>query len=45
MMCFSYKAGTIPDGFYLVGDSESKQEAWHTAMIDSVKQVSPSLGL
>ena len=26
----------IPDGFYLVGDSENPQAEWHTAIIDSV---------
>lgn len=34
-----WKAGTIPDGFYLVGDTENPQEEWHKAIIDSVKQV------
>jgi len=31
--------GTIPDGFYLVADSENKQEEWHKAMIDAVRKV------
>lgn len=34
-----YEADTIPDGFYLVGDSEKPQAAWHTAMIDAVRRV------
>ena len=34
-----YEEDGIPDGFYLVGDSEKPQEAWHTAMIDSVRKV------
>lgn len=29
----------IPDGFYLVGDSENPQAAWHAAMIAAVRQV------
>jgi hypothetical protein len=35
----AYTVGTIPDGFYLVGDSENPQHAWHKAMIDSVRNV------
>ena len=31
--------GTIPDGFYLVADSENKQEEWHKEMIDAVRKV------
>lgn len=34
-----YKPEVIPDGFYLVGNSEAPQSEWHTAMIESVKQV------
>jgi hypothetical protein len=36
-----YTPEAIPDGFYLVGDSTSKeaQHAWHTAMIDAVRAV------
>ena len=30
---------SIPDGFYLVGNSRNPQGAWHTAMIAAVKQV------
>ena len=29
----------IPDGFYLVGDSEEPALAWHTAIIEAVKKV------
>ena len=29
----------IPDGFYLVGNSEAPQPAWHTAVIDAVRAV------
>ena len=29
----------IPDGFYLVGDSENEQREWHAAMIDAVRAV------
>jgi len=29
----------IPDGFYLVGDIENPQEAWHAAIISAVKKV------
>ncbi|TEW55284.1 DUF2817 domain-containing protein [Psychromonas sp. RZ22] len=32
-------ADSIPDGFYLVGDSENKQAAFQASIIDSVKQV------
>jgi len=34
-----YEPDYIPDGFYLVGDSENPQAEWHTAIIDSVKKV------
>jgi len=34
-----HSPGTIPDGFYLVGDSTNLQAEWHAAMIDSVKTV------
>jgi len=34
-----HKPGTIPDGFYLVGDSTNLQPEWHTAMINAVKTV------
>ncbi|WP_409439505.1 M14 family metallocarboxypeptidase [Psychromonas sp. GE-S-Ul-11] len=34
-----YIPGSIPDGFYLVGDSENKQVAFQTAIIESVKKV------
>lgn len=34
-----YEAGIIPDGFYLVSDSENPQPAWDSAMIDSVRNV------
>lgn len=33
------KEDSIPDGFYLVSDSTNPQEAWHKAMIDSVRKV------
>ena len=29
----------IPDGFYLVGDTENPQPEWHAAMIEGVKKV------
>jgi len=34
-----YVPGTIPDGFYLVGDSTNLQSEWLAAMIASVKEV------
>ena len=34
-----YKPGTIPDGFYLVGNSANPQSEWHKAIIDSVRTV------
>jgi len=34
-----YLAGTIPDGFYLVGDSENKQVEFQKAIIQAVKEV------
>jgi len=34
-----YEQGYIPDGFYLVGDSENPQPEWHAAMIEAVKKV------
>ena len=34
-----YSAGTIPDGFYLVGDDDLPQPDFQKAIIDSVKQV------
>ncbi|WP_166371432.1 M14 family metallocarboxypeptidase [Psychromonas sp. SA13A] len=34
-----YIAGTIPDGFYLVGDSANKQIDFQAAIIEAVKQV------
>eukprot|EP00286_Rhodomonas_abbreviata_P007722 CAMPEP_0181327328 /NCGR_PEP_ID=MMETSP1101-20121128/22038_1 /TAXON_ID=46948 /ORGANISM="Rhodomonas abbreviata, Strain Caron Lab Isolate" /LENGTH=310 /DNA_ID=CAMNT_0023435971 /DNA_START=221 /DNA_END=1153 /DNA_ORIENTATION=+ len=33
-----FEPGTIPDGFYLVGNSEAPYPEWHTAMIEAVKQ-------
>lgn len=35
----AFNEGTIPDGFYLVGDSENPQEAWQAAILASVKEV------
>jgi hypothetical protein len=35
----SYEAGTIPDGFYLVDDSENPQPAFQQAVIDAVEKV------
>jgi len=35
----SWKPGYIPDGFYLVADSEEPQADWQAAMIKSVKSV------
>jgi hypothetical protein len=32
-------ADTIPDGFYLVGDSKNPQPEWHRAMINAVRPV------
>ena len=29
----------IPDGFYLVGDSECPQSEWHAAIINAVREV------
>jgi len=34
-----YEEDTIPDGFYLVGDTEAPQPEWHRAMIESVRAV------
>ena len=34
-----YSPGTIPDGFYLVGDMTNPQPEWHAAMIAAVKEV------
>jgi hypothetical protein len=34
-----WKSGTIPDGFYLVGDEANPQHEWHKAIIDSVRKV------
>ncbi|MCH1930052.1 M14 family metallocarboxypeptidase [Shewanella sp. A25] len=34
-----YEAGTIPDGFYVVGDTENPQEAFQKAIIDAVSKV------
>merc|ERR1712136_724796 len=34
-----HEGGTIPDGFYLVGDSEDPKDAWHKAIIDEVRKV------
>ncbi|MFP7721717.1 M14 family metallopeptidase [Lysobacter sp. A3-1-A15] len=34
-----HEPGTIPDGFYLVGDSENPQPAFHQAILDAVAQV------
>ena len=34
-----FKAGYIPDGFYLVADSEEPQTEWHAAIIAAVKKV------
>ncbi len=35
----AYEPGEIPDGFYLVGDSEDPQPAFQQAVIDAVAQV------
>jgi hypothetical protein len=35
----SFEPGTIPDGFYLVDDSENPQPAFQQAIIDAVAQV------
>lgn len=35
----TFEPGTIPDGFYLVGDSEQPQRAFNAAIIDAVSQV------
>ncbi|RYV03973.1 peptidase [Shewanella sp. OPT22] len=35
----SYSSGTIPDGFYLVGDSELPQYEFQKAIINSVKEI------
>jgi hypothetical protein len=34
-----YKRCDIPDGFYLVGNSAAPEEAWHAAIIESVRKV------
>lgn len=34
-----FSPGSIPDGFYLVGDSKNPQADWHTAMINAVREV------
>ena len=34
-----FTPGTIPDGFYLVGDETNLQAEWHAAMIAAVKEV------
>jgi len=34
-----FKGDVIPDGFYLVADSENPQPEWHRAMIDRVRSV------
>ena len=34
-----FKAGYIPDGFYLVADAEEPQTEWHAAIIAAVKKV------
>ncbi len=34
-----YVAGTIPDGFYVVGDTENPQDAFQKAIIDAVSKV------
>lgn len=34
-----YKPCDIPDGFYLVGDSDKPQLEWHKAVIDAVREV------
>ena len=34
-----HSPGTIPDGFYLVGDETNLQPEWHAAMIAAVKEV------
>lgn len=31
--------GTIPDGFYLIGDREDPKDSWHKAIIDGVRRV------
>jgi len=35
----AYIAGTIPDGFYLVGDSLNKQQSFQSSIINAVQQV------
>eukprot|EP01051_Picozoa_sp_SAG22_P004249 SAG22_NODE_223_length_14745_cov_16.175065_6_plen_349_part_00 len=35
----AYIEDSIPDGFYLVGDTDNPQHAWHTAIIDEVRKV------
>jgi hypothetical protein len=35
----NYIAGTIPDGFYVVGDTENKQTAFQSAIIKAVSKV------
>jgi len=35
----AYEPDYIPDGFYLVGDSENPQAEWHAAIIAEVKKV------
>lgn len=35
----AFEPGTIPDGFYLVGDSENPQPGFQKAIIDAVEQV------
>ena len=34
-----FEADTVPDGFYLVGDTELPQTEWHTAIIEAVREV------
>jgi hypothetical protein len=38
-----FDEGIIPDGFYLVGQTENPQADWHTAIINSVRKVSAYL--
>ncbi|MFV0576763.1 MAG: M14 family metallocarboxypeptidase [Vibrio sp.] len=35
----AYKKGTVPDGFYTVGDTEKEDDAFQKAIIDSVRKV------
>lgn len=35
----TYTPGLVPDGFYVVGDTENRQESFHQAIISAVRQV------